>query len=77
MYILYVYLKEVKQIPSSLLQSLLVLIYMYHHIISGLLHKRLHYLNKKIVIAIRVKSEFRLLLLLGFFPNNATSVFFN
>ena len=39
-YILYIYLKEVKQIPSSLLQSLLVLIYMYHHIYQGSSQKK-------------------------------------
>ena len=35
-----IYLKEVKQIPSPLLQSLLVLIYMYHHIYQGSTQKK-------------------------------------
>ena len=35
-----IYLKEVKQIPSPLLQSLLVLIYMYHHIYQGSSQKK-------------------------------------
>ena len=51
-----IYLKEVKQIPSPLLQSLLVLIYMYHHIYQGSSQKK----KKKKRIAFKIWGYFNL-----------------